>query len=276
MSGQSLESLLRGAGNTVELLRNSQVGAYVYPVVPIEFSNWRSEQVGWQKTAVLFDQTHHMAELTVSGPDALKLTTARYFTPSGRCINKNEPGNVPSDSVLTAEQIRENKEAEKKREYHTSGGRIVYGGGGVTPDWQLKLPEFTGFQRDIEMRNFPFSFAVHYTAFHKVGENFEVTDAVLKDFKDYIAENKFAAKDSVWTPENTDYVKLAIKREVFRKIIGPKGAYIATLPKDEEVNRTIEMFKKAPTLKQMFAYVDQQSKAAKAAEAQAPAPVEKK
>src|SRR5256886_17151757 len=73
MSGQSLESLLKAAGNTVDLLRNSPVGAYVYPVVPIEFSNWRSEQVGWQKTAVLFDQSHHMAELTVSGPDAVKL-----------------------------------------------------------------------------------------------------------------------------------------------------------------------------------------------------------
>ncbi len=44
MSGQSLESLLKGAGNTVELLRNSQIGAYVYPVVPSEFSNWRDEQ----------------------------------------------------------------------------------------------------------------------------------------------------------------------------------------------------------------------------------------
>src|SRR5467141_2387464 len=73
MSGQNLESLLKGAGNTVDLLRNSQIGAYVYPVVPIEFSNWRGEQVGWQKTAVLFDQSHHMAELTVSGPDEVKL-----------------------------------------------------------------------------------------------------------------------------------------------------------------------------------------------------------
>jgi vanillate/3-O-methylgallate O-demethylase len=73
MSNQSLEALLRGAGNTVELLRNSQVGAYVYPVVPSEFSNWRSEQVGWQKTAVLYDQSHHMSELTVSGPDAQRL-----------------------------------------------------------------------------------------------------------------------------------------------------------------------------------------------------------
>ena len=78
MSGQSLESLLQKAPNIVELLRNSQVGAYIYPVVPIEFSNWRSEQVGWQKTAVLFDQSHHMAELTVRGPDALKLLS--YLT----------------------------------------------------------------------------------------------------------------------------------------------------------------------------------------------------
>jgi vanillate/3-O-methylgallate O-demethylase len=75
MSAESLESLLKRSGNAVELLRNSQVGAYVYPVVPSEFSNWRSEQVGWQKTAVLYDQSHHMSELTISGPDALKLAS---------------------------------------------------------------------------------------------------------------------------------------------------------------------------------------------------------
>ena len=75
MSAESLESLLKRSGNPVELLRNSQIGAYVYPVVPSEFSNWRSEQVGWQKTAVLYDQSHHMSEITVTGPDALKLVS---------------------------------------------------------------------------------------------------------------------------------------------------------------------------------------------------------
>src|SRR5690349_14724385 len=73
MSQKSLEQLLQSVGNPVQMLRNSQIGAYVYPVVPSEFSNWRDEQRAWRESAVLFDQSHHMAELTVKGPDALKL-----------------------------------------------------------------------------------------------------------------------------------------------------------------------------------------------------------
>jgi vanillate/3-O-methylgallate O-demethylase len=70
---KNLEDVLRAAGNPVDMLRNSQIGAYVYPVVPSEFSNWRDEQLAWQKSAVLFDQSHHMVEQYVEGPDALKL-----------------------------------------------------------------------------------------------------------------------------------------------------------------------------------------------------------
>jgi vanillate/3-O-methylgallate O-demethylase len=70
---RNLEEVLRAAGNPVDMLRNSQIGAYVYPVVPYEFSNWRDEQLAWQKTAVLYDQSHHMVEQYVEGPDALKL-----------------------------------------------------------------------------------------------------------------------------------------------------------------------------------------------------------
>ena len=72
---KNLEEVLKAAGNPVAMLRNSQIGAYVYPVVPGEFSNWRDEQAAWQKTAVLFDQSHHMVEQYVQGPDTLKLFT---------------------------------------------------------------------------------------------------------------------------------------------------------------------------------------------------------
>jgi vanillate/3-O-methylgallate O-demethylase len=73
MSETNLEGLLQRVGDPVKMLRNSQIGAYVYPVVPYEFSNWRDEQRAWRETAVLFDQSHHMANISVEGPDALKM-----------------------------------------------------------------------------------------------------------------------------------------------------------------------------------------------------------
>src|SRR5688500_3206457 len=73
MTGKNLEQLLQVTNNIVDMLRNSQIGAYIYPVVPNEFTNWRDEQRAWRETAVLFDQSHHMAELMIEGPDAQKL-----------------------------------------------------------------------------------------------------------------------------------------------------------------------------------------------------------
>ena len=64
---------MQAVGNPVKMLRNSQIGAYVYPVVPYEYSNWRDEQRAWRETAVLFDQSHHMANIYVEGPDALRM-----------------------------------------------------------------------------------------------------------------------------------------------------------------------------------------------------------
>ncbi len=73
MSTQSLNDLLATVSSPVELLRNSQVGPNVYPGVPAEFTNWRDEQLAWQNTCVLFDQSFHMADLAVEGPGALEL-----------------------------------------------------------------------------------------------------------------------------------------------------------------------------------------------------------
>ncbi len=108
MTQRSLEDVLTGAGNAVHMLRQSQIGAYVYPVVPSEFTNWRDEQCAWQKTAVLFDQSHHMAEITVTGPDALKLmSTLTINSFNGFTVNKakqmvpiSHDGYVIGDGIL--------------------------------------------------------------------------------------------------------------------------------------------------------------------------------
>ncbi len=70
---QSLEDALQAASSPVERLRNSQIGPYAFPVVRPEFTNWRDEQRAWKETCALFDQSHHMSDLYVEGPDALKV-----------------------------------------------------------------------------------------------------------------------------------------------------------------------------------------------------------
>jgi len=119
----------------------------------------------------------------------------------------------------------------------------------------MEPQQLNDFERELEIRGIFFSFAVHFTAFHKVDKDFEVTDKVLDEFKDFLKDKKVDLKEEDWNEENIEYVKDSIKREVFRKLFGVKGAYLATLPHDEEVQKVLDMFRKAPTLKDMFEYI---------------------
>ncbi|GHE80268.1 glycine cleavage system protein T [Amycolatopsis deserti] len=115
MSPKNLQEVLDAAPSTVDLLRNSQLGAYIYPVVPSEFTNFRREVTAWRETAVLFDQSHHMVNLFISGPDALKLisdtginsvakfevNTAKQFVPV------SPEGGVIGDGILFREAEEE-------------------------------------------------------------------------------------------------------------------------------------------------------------------------
>jgi vanillate/3-O-methylgallate O-demethylase len=73
MPYRSLEEKLQAVESPMDMARNSQIGPYVYPAVPSEFSNWLDEQVAWRETAALFDQTHHMTDLYLEGPDVIRL-----------------------------------------------------------------------------------------------------------------------------------------------------------------------------------------------------------
>jgi vanillate/3-O-methylgallate O-demethylase len=127
MQHRNLEELLQAAGNPVAMLRDSQIGAYVYPVVPAEFSNWRDEQRAWRESAVLFDQSHHMVEQYVEGPDAVKLLSslginsfakfpvdrAKHFVPC------SHDGHVIGDGIL----------------FHLEPNRLVFVGRAPAASW---------------------------------------------------------------------------------------------------------------------------------------------
>jgi len=142
MKPMSLEDLLQAAGNPVDMLRHSQIGAYVYPVVPSEFSNWRDEQRAWRETAVLFDQSHHMANLYVEGPGALEMLShlatnsfakfpvnrAKQFSPC------NYDGYVIGDGIL----------------FHLEENRLVFVGRAPVSNWLQFHGETGGYDVHIE------------------------------------------------------------------------------------------------------------------------------
>jgi vanillate/3-O-methylgallate O-demethylase len=141
-SPTNLQELLDQSGNTVELLRDSQIGAYIYPVVPYEFSNWRREQKAWRETAVLFDQSHHMANLFMRGPDAIKLISdtginsvanfpvnmAKQFVPC------TPAGHVIGDGIL----------------FHLAEEEFVWVGRAPVANWLQYKGETGGYDVELE------------------------------------------------------------------------------------------------------------------------------
>jgi vanillate/3-O-methylgallate O-demethylase len=108
MSQQSLADVLKSVASPVEMLRNSQIGPYAFPVVRHEFTNWRDEQRSWRESCALFDQSHHMTDLYVKGPDALKLfselgvNTYKNFKvdQAKQFVACNHDGYVIGDAIL--------------------------------------------------------------------------------------------------------------------------------------------------------------------------------
>src|SRR5438876_3252573 len=108
MAHRNLEEALLSVGNAVDLLRNSQIGPYAFPVVRHEFTNWRDEQRSWRETCALFDQSHHMTDLYVEGLDALKLfsdlavNSFKNFkvNQAKQFVACNHSGHVIGDAIL--------------------------------------------------------------------------------------------------------------------------------------------------------------------------------
>ena len=210
--------------------------------------------------------------------EALKLTTARYYTPSGRSIHKERPRHGDPAEMAQAmmdgadapdlDQDPADKEVERfdKEKYFTDSGRVVYGGGGVTPDIEINQDFLTDFEVAVERDGALFGFAVDYASQHQgITEDWQVDDTTFSAFKDYLAGREkigeylgvfnLTYSDSL-VEANTDFLKRGIRREMARRQSGPEAAYKVAIEADTQLHEALDLFRKAKTLKELLALAE--------------------
>ena len=178
----------------------------------------------------------------------LALTTAKYYTPSGRLIQRDyngvslydyyyndRDGNNP-DSPVTNHEVK-----------MTDSGRTVYGGGGITPDVKIPNPKTNKFQDTVLEKYAFFNFAKHYVINHKVDKNFQVDDAVMQEFRKFLDEQKIPFTEADLA-ENNDWIRSNIKAELFINEFGQQEGMRVHAETDPEVQKALELMPQAKQL----------------------------
>jgi len=219
----------------------------------------------------------------------LKITTAKYYIPSGRCIQKEDYKR--NKDVFT--NMADTADFNNHKKYFTRNGRTVYGGGGISPDIEVDNPEMDQYIIALWIQGHFFNFTVDYLADHpdtRVDNGFRVTDQMVQDFKLYleqkdmdfeiegeselekfldlaqeeeysedmvdlvtVALQKLQQEKTVQFEKHTEEIKQALETE-FAEKLGGSAARIATLLKyDESVNSAKQVLKQPQEYRQILA-----------------------
>ena len=174
----------------------------------------------------------------------LALTTAKYYTPSGRLIQRDY-------SNLSLYDYYYNREKEENLANHevklTDGGRTVYGGGGILPDVKLPQIKSNKFQDALLQHYAFFNFAKHYVLGHKVSQSFETDDAVMQEFRKFLEQEKIPYTEGELL-ENNDWVRSNIKSELFVDSFGQEEGLKVRAETDPEVMKALELLPQARAL----------------------------
>jgi carboxyl-terminal processing protease len=202
---------------------------------------------------------------SVRGPK-LKLTTAKYYTPSGRCIQKEEQ---LKDGALASEDdggepgvLPDSLKAEKPLpEFRTEMGRVVYGGGGIVPDLELDDARFPRIIEDLESKQVFFKYAVKYAVKHKdPPANYAISSGMRDEFAMLLKSEKVEYNaDSLAMAQH--WVDTGMRRELARRYVGDEEAYRVALEDDDQVRQAAALFDKAATLPKLLALASEMNKA---------------
>lgn len=189
---------------------------------------------------------------------AFRVTTARYYTPTGRLIQKPYEGSKYMNNLSTEIEgfnleHKNDTQDTARPQFKTPGGRTVYGGGGITPDFVIKLDTLTNYSVQLRRLNLFYIFSERYMAnnrnsieeiYKTPGEfrdRFVVNDNMLSELKNMAFEKDVVFNEDEFN-KDLDFIKTSIKFQIARDIWGNNGSYMVWVNNDEQVLKAVTLF----------------------------------
>lgn len=201
-------------------------------------------------------------------PDkALKLTTARYYTPSGRSIHRDRlrSGELTEDATaegLEIEGAAEDVESTEPEIFFTDMGREVYGGGGINPDVDIEPSLLSDTEVCLERDGIFFTYATEYAIDHEdIPDGFQVSEEMLDEFFTRAAEREnlqtyLEEFELEWSrgllEENREYVSSGILRELERRFHGAEDAYQISIQADGQLWEAVDLLRQSESRLDLF------------------------
>ena len=168
----------------------------------------------------------------LSEGNGLALTTALYYTPSGRSIQK--PLNTRFD--LSATTTHPNRQSE----FHTDKGRVVTGGGGIQPDYVVYPAPMNRLRAVLDASASFTNFATEYLRTHKIESDFEVTPQLLDQFRLFLSDRQIRPGLSEWLAEG-QFVTNRLKTELFNQAFGVEKGDEVEAQRDPVIQKALEL-----------------------------------
>ncbi len=197
--------------------------------------------------------------LRLSSGGGIKVTTSYYYIKSGRCIHKMSNDKLLKGQELSSDDLKKEDAKNHEQIYYTVKGRKVYGGGGITPDYEVTPDLLTNFGAELRRKNVFFDYTVDYMVKHdhQVSKDLVVSGELLNDFLSFAR-----TKDISFTQADVDsaasFIRSSIKSELISKAYGELEAYKVSISQDVQLQKAIEFFDRFRTLEEMFDFAAKQ------------------
>ena len=181
----------------------------------------------------LVQSVYNLSEKT-----GLALTTALYYIPSGRSIQKafsSQRAFGAEDFALGATATHPNE----RTDFKTDSGRPVPGGGGIVPDVEVSPESLTQFRSILEQSGSFTSFAAEFIHETKVAEGWDVSPQVLDQFKEWLSERRIQPQLAEWI-ESRDFIQSRLKTEIYNLALGVEKGDEVEAQSDPQIQNAVE------------------------------------